>query len=221
MLTTSPRGRRDFQQALLEIRNDPKVKSLARRRAGNPDLAEDALQEAYCAVARVTNPAAIRDLRAYFCQVLIREVYHLQGQSRATLVDDLASLADARQGQPGVNPPAPQPVDETVVMYLLNEARLRSFTASRQDLADEAPRRSADPGRYANGIVAVAEWMLRVGILEIIRDSDLNAVLSIAYPEWFDEPGCAENARHQRLRRGREDVRTLLRSIVNRGDLFP
>lgn len=221
MLTSSPHGRPDFQQELLGIRNDPKVKSLARRRAGDPDLAEDALQEAYCAVARVANPAAIRDLRAYFCQALIREVYHLRGQLGAASVDDLASLADARQERSGTSLIAPRPVDETVITNLLDEARLRSFAASRRKLADAAPSRSADPDRYANVTVAVAEWVLRAGMTEVVRDVDLNAALSSAYPEWFDEPGCAGNTRHQRFRRAREDIRALLRTIINPDDLKP
>lgn len=221
MLTSSPHGRPDFLQELLEIRNDPKVKSLARRRAGDADLAEDALQEAYCAVARVADPAAIRDLRAYFCQTLIRKVYHLLGQLGAASVNDLASLADARQERSSIHPSALRPVDETVITNLLDEARLRSFAASRRKLADAVPSRSADPDRYANVTVAVAEWVLRAGTTEVMRDFDLNAALTIAYPEWFQERGCAENTRHQRFRRAREDIRALLRTIINREDLKP
>ncbi len=101
MFTTSPHRWPDFQQELLAIRDDPKVRSLARQRAGDPDLAMDALQAAYCAVARVADPAAIRNLRAYFCQVLIRETYRLLGQLGATLMEDFASVADARQGRSG------------------------------------------------------------------------------------------------------------------------
>ena len=100
--TTTPDGRTGFQQELLAIREDPKVRSLALRRAGDPELAEDALQEAYCAVAGLKNPQRIEDLRAYFCRVLINEVYHLRGQLRATLVEDFESLVEVRQGDRGV-----------------------------------------------------------------------------------------------------------------------
>jgi DNA-directed RNA polymerase specialized sigma24 family protein len=88
LVTTTPDGQRDFQHDLLAILDDPKVRSLARRRAGDSELAMDALQAAYCAVARVEDPTAIRNLRAYFCQVLTHEVYRLLGQLGATLVED-------------------------------------------------------------------------------------------------------------------------------------
>src|ERR1700685_4487139 len=101
MLTTSPRGRQDFQQELLAVRNDPKVRSLAGRRAGDPDLAVDALQATYCAVARVADPTAIRNLRAYFCQVLTHEVHGKLGQLGATLVEDFTGVADAHQRRSG------------------------------------------------------------------------------------------------------------------------
>ena len=108
MLITSPHGQPDFQQELAEIRKDPDVTRLARRRAGDPDLAEDALQETYCAVAR-KGPAGIRDLRAYFCQVLIREVNHLRCHPKAALIDDFESLADARQNRSGIHPLVSRP----------------------------------------------------------------------------------------------------------------
>ena len=221
LTTTTPDRWPDFQQDLLAIRNDPGVRSLALRRARDPELAEDALQASYCAVARVANPAAIRNLRAYFCRVLLREVHRLRGQLGATLMEDFTSVADAYQGRSGGNLPARRPLAETVSTHLLAEAWLEPFAARRQKLADDMPGRSPDPRRYRDVIVNVAERVLCRIITEEISDADYNTALSTAYPEWFDEPGCAENTRHQRFRRAREDVRALLRRIISRGDLNP
>ena len=221
MLTTPPDRWPDFQQDLLAVLDNPRVKGLALRRAGDHDLAEDALQATFCAVSRVADPAAIRDLTAYVCKVLIREIYSLRGQLGATLVEDFASLADARQGRSGDSPPLPQLIAETVSMRLLAEAWLEPFAIRRRELTDSAPNRSPDPRHYRDMIVNVAECMLCRIITEIVTDADFNAALSTAYPEWFDEPGCAENTRHQRFRRAREDVRSLLRTIIDPDDLKP
>src|ERR1700733_5592541 len=133
MLTTSPHRWPDFQQELLAIRDDPTVRSLARRRAGDPELALDALQSAYYAVARVADPTAIRNLRAYFCQVLTREIYRLLGQLGAMLIEDFTSVADAHQGRPGGQLPVPPPVAETVSTHLLTQAWLEPFATRRAE----------------------------------------------------------------------------------------
>ncbi len=221
MTTTAPDGWSAFRKELLAIREDPQVKRLAWRRAGDPDLAEDALQTAYWAVARVADPVVIRDLRAYFCRVLIREIYRLRGQLGAALVEDFTSLADAHQGRAGGNPPIPQPVAETVGTRLLAQAWRRLFAAQRGELTARVPSRSPDPGRYRKVIVAVAEFVLGIAIFEVISDAHCNAALHAAYPEWFAEPGCAGNTCHQRFRRARGDVRALLRTIISRDDLYP
>lgn len=218
MLTTS--GSPDFHHELQAICSDPKVRSLARRRARNPDLAEDALQEAYYLVAR-KDPADIRDLRAYLCQVLIREVNHLRGHSKATLVDDFESLADARQGRPSVHPPVSRPVADTVCTHLLTQAWLQTFATRREELTASVPGRSPGSDRYRDVIVTAAEHVLLGIIAGASSNADCNAALSTAYPEWFGEPGCAENTRDQRFRRARVDVRALLRIIINRDDLDP
>lgn len=216
-----PDDRPDFQQELLAIRKDPEVRKLARRKAGDQELAEDALQTAFCAVASVANPTAIRDLRAYFCRVLIHEVYRLRGQLGATLMEDFTRVADARQGWSGGNLPARRPVAETVSTRLLAEAWMEPFVTRRRELANRVPGRSPDRHRYREVIVDVAGRVLCRIITEEISDADYNAALSTAYPEWFDQPGSAENNRHQRFRRAREDIRALLRTIVNPDDLRP
>ena len=53
--TTTPAGQSDYLQQLVTIREDPQVKDLARRRAGDPDVAQDALQETYYAMACIVD----------------------------------------------------------------------------------------------------------------------------------------------------------------------
>ena len=91
-------GSPDFQSALLAIAQDPEIRRLALRLAGDLELAEDARQEAYYAVRRVRNPEEIKDLRAYFCTVLANKVRRLRGQLReAVLVEDFEHLAETHQ----------------------------------------------------------------------------------------------------------------------------
>jgi DNA-directed RNA polymerase specialized sigma24 family protein len=221
LATTNPRGGPDFQQELLAILGDPKVRGLARRRAGDPDLAEDALQATYYAITQVADPTAIRDLRAYFYRALIREIYRQGSQLGAMLVDDFTSLADERQRRSGASLAAPRPVDETASMHVLAEGWLRSFAAHRGDLLSSVPGRSPDRARYREVVVAAAERALRACMVEKITDADHNNFLSGAYPGWFAEPGCPENTRDKRLERARADIRALLQSIVDRKDLDP
>lgn len=213
-------GSPDFYHKLQAICNEPQVRSLARRRAGNLDLARDALQEAYYLVAK-RGPADIRDLRAYFCHVLIREVNHLRGHPKIMLVDDFESIADARQGHPGVHPPVSRPVADTVCTHLLIRAGLQAFATRREELTANVPGRSLDADRYRDVVVTAAEHVLLGIIAGESSNGDCNAALSAAYPEWFDEPGAVENTCHQRFRRAREDMRALLQSIISRGDLEP
>jgi DNA-directed RNA polymerase specialized sigma24 family protein len=75
--TTTPAGRQEYLLGLLAIREDALVIRLARVRAGDLELAEDALQQAYYLMARIEDPSGIEDPRAYFCRVLIRVIHDL------------------------------------------------------------------------------------------------------------------------------------------------
>jgi hypothetical protein len=218
--TTSPDERVDFLRRLQTIQEDPQVKNLARYRARNPDLAEDALQETFYAIARVKYPERIRDLRAYFCQVLIREIYRLHGQLGATLVDDFAAVADALQGKPGGQSVAPSVVD-MVNRDLLACTWRKRFAAQHAYLVQKVPGRSGNPGRYRDLIVAVAERTLISLVSGDDSDPDGTVALCAAYPEWFAERGCAVANAQQRVSRGRADVNIVLRLVVNRADLRP
>ncbi len=159
--TTSPDGQSEFLRRLVEIQQDPQVRGLARREAGNLDLAEDALQEAFYAVAKVRNPGEIENLRAYFCRVLVREAHRLRGQLGAYPVDDVSVVADARQDM--LVSQAPAPVDETVIDRFRKRTLHERFSARRAYLVRNVPGRSTDPARYRNLIVSVAEHVLLAG----------------------------------------------------------
>ena len=210
----------DFLRRLQTIQEDPQVKNLARYRARDPDLAEDALQEAFYAIAKVKYPERIRDLRAYFCQVLIREIYRLHGQLGATLVEDFTAIADARQAKPDGQSAAPS-VADVVSRDLLACTWRKRFAAQRAHLVQQVPGRSRNPGRYRDLIVAVAERTLMSLISGDDSDPDGTVALCAAYPEWFAERGCAVSNAQQRVSRGRADVNIVLRLVVNPADLRP
>jgi hypothetical protein len=210
----------EFMQQLLAIRDDPKVRRLALARAGDLELARDALDQAYCAVALVPDPEKIRDLRAYYCRTLINAVIELRYQFRASLLEDFERVAETRQDEPGCHPLPPRPLDEKVIVDVLFHSWLEPFAVQRPELAARLPGRSSDPDRYRDVIVSVAERVLLSIVAGDVSDADSIPALRAAYPEWFDEPGCAENACHQRFCRARADVRSLLRTIVSRDDLY-
>lgn len=216
---TTPAGRLDFQQQLREIWEDPQIRRLARRRAGNPDIAEDALQETYYAVARVADPSRIEDLRKYFCRALIHEVYRLLGQLGAVLVDDFAALAEARQAKAREQLPAP--VEEVACADLQARTWLERFAAQREILIGKVPGRSPDPARYRAVIVAAAGQLLISMARRDVSDADFCESLRAAYPEWFAEPGCGTANAHQRFTRARADVRSVLQRIMARDELSP
>ena len=209
--TTSPDERRDFLLRLLAVREDPQVVNFARWRAGDPDIAEDALQEAFYAIAKMKNPERISDLRPYFIRVLTHEIYRLLRQLKGTtLVDDFAGLADARQR-----------FEAAVTRDLLTQMWRERFAAQRAHLVQAVPGRSRDQGRYRGLIVKVAEEVLMALVNGDVSHADADSVLCAAYPEWFADGGCTVDNAQQRLSRARADVNGVLRIVVSRTDLYP
>jgi DNA-directed RNA polymerase specialized sigma24 family protein len=216
-----PDGQAAFFAELLAIREDPKVRGLALRRAGDRDLAEDALQEAWYAVAQVRDPGRIENLRAYFCRTLINKVYDLRGHQEPALVEDFESLAESQQGAAGCTPAPPRPVPDLVSTRLLTRIWLDRLNARRESLTKAVPGRSSDPSRYRTLIVSVAEQVLRAIVDGGVSDADSNQALRAAYSQWFGEKADAANNVHQRFSRARGDVRDVLAAIVHRDELDP
>ncbi len=206
-------------QQLVEIREDPRMRSLAIWYAGHPDLADDALQSAYYAVARLKNLDEIENLRAYFRKVLIREAYRERRQLGAALVDDFVRVAEARQDARGGEPASPPCVEAAVCMSLQAGSWLGRLANHRDVLLAAVPARSDDPSRYRAVIYRTAEQVLRDGINGEPSKADANAALRAAYPEYFDQPGASPGTCHQRFCRARADVRMLLKSVVSRDEL--
>lgn len=207
------------RQELAEIWKDPRIKSLARRQAGDPDVADDALQSAYYAVARMKRLDQVENLRAYFCRVLIHEVHRERGQLRAVLMEDFDRVAEERQGTVGCRRMSPPSFQDAVCISLLGQSWLKRLVDERDGLLGAVPARSDDPSRYQAVIYAVAKQIVHGGINGDVGDTDANDAFRTSYPEYFQQPDTASNTCDQRFRRARMDVRALLRSVVRRDEL--
>jgi DNA-directed RNA polymerase specialized sigma24 family protein len=199
---------------LVAIREDPRIKRFALRYAGHPDLADDALQSAFYAMVRLKNLGQIKNLRAYFCKVLVREVHRARGQLGATLVDDFARVAEARQDR--VSRPS---IEDEVYASLRARSWLNRLAAGREALMAAVPARSDDPDRYRAVIFYAAEQVLRDGINGESSEGGTNPAFRTAYPEYFGQPDASLNTCHQRFRRARMDLRGLLQVVVRQDEL--
>lgn len=213
-------GREDFLRQLKLIWEDPLIRRLAWSRAGDPEIAADALQETYCVLASHRDPEKIEDLRRYFATTLIHEIYRLLRQRRVTPVGDPAGVADSCPGG-AWGQPRPERIDRTVCTQLLAQAWLGSLAAQRGYFTRRAPGRSLDPDRYRRLVVTVAERVLIAIVTGDVSDADSHSALRTEYPEWFAEEGCETANCHQRFKRARDDVHALLRLIISRDDLYP
>jgi len=48
---------------------------------------------------------------------------------------------------------------------------------------------------------------------------DINNIIKLEYPEWFQGKQWSANSEHQRLNRARRDVQDVLRSLITMDDL--
>jgi hypothetical protein len=221
MLSTYPAdGLADARRELAEIWKDPGIKKLARSKAGDPDVAEDALQSAYCAVLRVGHLDQVENLRAYFARVLIHEVHRERGQLRAALVDDFDRMAEEHAGAVGCHRMPPPCVQDAVCTSLQGQSWLKRLADERDDLLASVPARSRDSGRYRAVIYAAAEQILHAGISGDVSEADTNDTLRASYPEYFQQPDAAPNTCDQRFCRARVDIRALLRSVISHDELI-
>ena len=178
-------SRSEYLERLAVIREDPQVKNLAHRRAEDPELAKDALQEAYYAMAKM-DPEQIEDLRKYFCTVVTHTAYRLRGQLRAAVVDDPAGLVDATGRKLG-SESLPPTFDEAVHTNMMGDNWRECLAMNRVALTSNVPGRSPDSDKYRNVIATVSKEMLNTILTGDFREVDLNLALRAAYPEWFAE----------------------------------
>lgn len=212
-----PHRSADFSRELLAIASDPRIMSLARRRVGDRDLAEDVIQEAVYIISRVTNPERIANLRAYFYTVVIHEAARLRTMQGKLVLDDPEVAAGARRtAGRGL-----RTTEDAIVVRLMAQTWIAQFRQLEQQLRATIPGRSARPERYRDHIVATAEAFLEAVALNEASGEGTREKLVDAYPEWFAEPGCAQNTRDQRFSRAHADLWELLRQVVAREDLLP
>jgi DNA-directed RNA polymerase specialized sigma24 family protein len=217
--STSPAGQDDFHERLRAIWEDPQVRKRAGSWARDPELAQDALQEAFYAVARVKDPDEIRDLRAYFWTAVMNAIRGHHRHARDIPQDDVVRLADAQQGRRGVESFA-EPFEEAVCTGLQTEILLARFAAQRAALTRAIPGRSGDPARYRD-VLATAAGLVLLSIAKTdVCDADGDSALAAAYPEWFAEEGLTADNAYQRFSRARADIRKILQTIVKRDELL-
>jgi hypothetical protein len=206
-----------FLRELAAVWQDPSSRRLARRRAGSDDLALDALDETFEAVARTKDPDHIENLAAFFRTALIHRIDRLKRE--ATRISSLDPQFPDEAGRWVRSPWASlsdQSVEEQALAGVRVEAVLRQFETHGNRLRASVSPRSGNPARYQRVIAAVARQIVAGSLLGMVSDADSDDALRAAYPAWFEAPDCAPNTREQRRRRAREDVRKLLRTIAAR-----
>lgn len=208
-----------FGDEVARVAQDPGVRRLARRWAGDSDLAADALQETCRTVTQTKNPENIHDLRAFFCKSLINEIAHQRARPQPVLVEDIGMTADLRQEHrpsPGNFPPAS--VESQAIIRLLGERTLRRLERDAGQLMTTIPARSEHPVQYRAAIVRAAKKILGLVLDGPVTSADWNAALMNEYPLLRDE-SAAQDATHQRLSRARRDVQVLLQRLITRDEL--
>ena len=209
-----------FLDALAEVRMHEDTCKLALRRAGNRELAEDALQQTYWTVAQTPNPERIQDLYAYFRRALINEIHHQLIQPASMLIGNIDAIADlGPECGPSPRSYTPPSIDKHAATRILAERLLVRLERHRDQLTACVPARSGDPERYQSAMFAAARQLLCLLLHGSVVQADWNAVIKAAYPPWFNAPGHDEDARHQRISRARRDIKTLLQRIASQAEL--
>jgi len=207
---------------LADVIQDPEMLRLAIRRAGNRELALDAMQEAARAIAERKSPEPIENLRGFFYVTLIHEIDHQLGRPAPILVEDASTLADPGQhGSPWAADPPAASVESDAQVRIIGEAVLARLGRehARGNLTALVPARSTDPRSYRMAIGSAAKTIFGLLLEGHVTTADWNVILRAAYPQWFDKPGLAGANIDQRLSRARRDVQSLLRSVLSRDEL--
>jgi hypothetical protein len=207
-------GLTDAHQRLVQVWADPQIKRLAQRHARDPQLADDALQSTYYALARLKHLDQIENMRAYFCRVLVQQVHRESAQLGAALVEDFAFVADVRGSVTDSGFASSPEFEEAACFSIQAWSWHKRLIRQGGELAARVPARSGEPTRYRAMIYAAAEQILRAGIDGEPSKADTNDAFLASYPEYFDQPGASRATRDQRLCRARMDVGKLLRAVV-------
>jgi hypothetical protein len=206
-----------FHDDLALVADDPAIMRLAERRAGNRELARDAVQATYLAVSQVKAPERIVDLGTFFRTSLIHEIIHLRARPAPIPVEDIAEAGGQEAPAGGRIPP--DSVEHEAEILRLAQRVLDRLDNDHRQLMAAVPGRSADPRHYRMMIVAAARAIFLMLLQSSVASADWNAALKSAYPRWFAGAGLAPDAADQRLSRGRRDVRLLLQRLLPREEL--
>ena len=206
-------------EELAAIANDPGIRRHARRVAG--DLADDVLQETWYLVARACRRGPIDNLRGYFYRTLVNTSRHMHQQlgRGAVPVDDPAAAARAFRRRPDYRDPVAPSAESDALRRLRAEARRELLRRHRADPWPTIPAYSADPDRYREAILAVAEAVVTGD--GPATGAEINDALKAAYPGWFDAPSVKPATTHQRRCRARHSIRLLLLAVIGHDDLLP
>lgn len=208
----------NFDERVAALCQDRDIRLFAIKYARDHQLAEDALQETYYAVARVRDPARIEDLRKYFCRALKNQIGRLTEQAGPPPTGDVDAVLGAK-ATGGRRPSARSSPCEERGVRTAQEATWLGLL--RETSAVSVPERSGNPERYQGVVAAIARWVLQALLAGEVSATDVNGLLISQYPEWFAATGSSPDTYHQRLSRARRDVFDLLASVVGRDELLP
>jgi DNA-directed RNA polymerase specialized sigma24 family protein len=202
---------------LLAIRQDPQIRAFARRRAGDPELAEDALQDTYYAMARRGDRAnTVTNLRSYFTRVLINQIARQREVQARALAYDFSDPSDDQALEPWIGS-----FERDLLGDMLTTEWVVALKASRSKFLRLIPGRSATPKAYKVAILNSAIRVLESAMEGSVGgQKDINGIIKLEYPEWFQGQGSSSNTEHQRLNRARRDVQEVLRSLITLDDLI-
>jgi hypothetical protein len=219
LASSSPRPA-GFLSELLSIVQDRQVVALAVRWSADHELAEDALQTAYCQVATAPHPEAIVNLRAYFLWTLKNEITSTYSVRRPVPVDDLEAVTPPQPSTTLYGRAPERAVADQACATAQTQVWVNRHAARHDELIAKVPARSTDRARYREVIYAAAKQAFLGHLSLEPNDPAFPEVLKEVYPGYFDDPAVAPNTLHQRLSRARDDITAVLPKTIKREELF-